>query len=108
MESNLFKTKSIEQLVSDVEHGDRALRRSLSAWDLTLLGIGGIIGTGSSCSPERPPPIKRARRSRCRTWRRDWRARLPRSATEFASMIPIAGSAYTYAYATLGELDRWT
>ena len=49
MDSNLFKTKSIEQLVSDVEHGDRALRRSLTAWDLTLLGIGGIIGTGSSC-----------------------------------------------------------
>ena len=46
MDSNLFKTKSIEQLVGDVEHGGRALKRSLSAWDLTLLGIGAIIGTG--------------------------------------------------------------
>ena len=46
MDSNLFKTKSIEQLVGDVEHGSKALRRSLTAWDLTLLGIGAIIGTG--------------------------------------------------------------
>ena len=46
MDSNLLKTKSIEQLVSDVEQGGRALRRSLTAWDLTLLGIGAIIGTG--------------------------------------------------------------
>ena len=46
MDSNLLKTKSIEQLVGDVEHGSKALRRSLSAWDLTLLGIGAIIGTG--------------------------------------------------------------
>ena len=46
MDSNLLKTKSIEQLVSDVEHGGKALRRSLTAWDLTLLGIGAIIGTG--------------------------------------------------------------
>ena len=46
MDSNLFKTKSIEQLVSDAEHGGKALKRSLTAWDLTLLGIGAIIGTG--------------------------------------------------------------
>ena len=46
MDSNLFKTKSIEQLVGDVEHGGKALRRSLTALDLTLLGIGAIIGTG--------------------------------------------------------------
>ena len=42
MDSNLFKTKSIEQLVGDVEHGAKALKRSLSAFDLTLLGIGGF------------------------------------------------------------------
>ena len=45
MDSNLLKTKSIEQLVSDVEHG-RHLKRSLTAVNLTLLGIGAIIGTG--------------------------------------------------------------
>ena len=46
MDSNLLKTKSIEQLVGDVEHGAKALKRTLSALDLTLLGIGAIIGTG--------------------------------------------------------------
>src|SRR6478736_4196222 len=46
MDSNLLKTKSIEQLVGDVEHGTKALKRTLTAMDLTLLGIGAIIGTG--------------------------------------------------------------
>jgi APA family basic amino acid/polyamine antiporter len=46
MDSNLLKTKSIEQLVGDVEQGGKALHRSLTALDLTLLGIGAIIGTG--------------------------------------------------------------
>ena len=46
MDSNLLKTKSIEQLVGDVENGAKALKRTLTAMDLTLLGIGAIIGTG--------------------------------------------------------------
>ncbi len=46
MDSNLLKTKSIEQLVGDAEHGAKALKRTLTAMDLTLLGIGAIIGTG--------------------------------------------------------------
>ena len=40
MDSNLLKTKSIEQLVGDAEHGAKTLKRTLSGWDLTLLGIG--------------------------------------------------------------------
>ena len=108
MDSNLFKTKSIEQLVSDVEHGDRALRRSLSAWDLTLLGIGGIIGTGifvltgTAAANQAGPAIAMsylAAGLAC--------AFAALCYAEFASMIPIAGSAYTYAYATLGELVAW-
>jgi APA family basic amino acid/polyamine antiporter len=108
MDSNLFKTKSIEQLVSDVEHGDRALRRSLSAWDLTLLGIGGIIGTGifvltgTAAANQAGPAITLsyvAAGLAC--------AFAALCYAEFASMIPIAGSAYTYAYATLGELVAW-
>ena len=45
MDSNLLKTKSIEALVDDVEKGSH-LKRTLTAFDLTLLGIGAIIGTG--------------------------------------------------------------
>ena len=51
MDSNLLRTKSIEQLVGDVEQGSKALKRTLSALDLTLLGIGAIIGTATPSSP---------------------------------------------------------
>ena len=108
MDSNLFKTKSIEQLVGDVEHGGRALRRSLTAWDLTLLGIGAIIGTGifvltgTAAANQAGPAITMsylAAGLAC--------AFAALCYAEFASMIPISGSAYTYAYATLGELVAW-
>jgi basic amino acid/polyamine antiporter, APA family len=108
MDSNLFKTKSLEQLVSDVEHGGRHLRRSLTAWDLTLLGIGAIIGTGifvltgTAAANQAGPAITMsylAAGLAC--------AFAALCYAEFASMIPIAGSAYTYAYATLGELVAW-
>ena len=108
MDSNLFKTKSIEQLVGDVEHGSKALRRSLTAWDLTLLGIGAIIGTGifvltgTAAANQAGPAIMMsyfAAGLAC--------AFAALCYAEFASMIPIAGSAYTYAYATLGEVVAW-
>ena len=108
MDSNLFKTKSIEQLVGDVEHGAKALRRSLTALDLTLLGIGAIIGTGifvltgTAAANQAGPAITMsylAAGLAC--------AFAALCYAEFASMIPIAGSAYTYAYATLGELVAW-
>lgn len=108
MDSNLFKTKSIEQLVGDVEHGSKALKRSLSAWDLTLLGIGAIIGTGifvltgTAAANQAGPAIMTsylAAGLAC--------AFAALCYAEFASMIPIAGSAYTYAYATLGEVVAW-
>ena len=108
MDSNLFKTKSIEQLVGDVEHGGKALKRSLTAWDLTLLGIGAIIGTGifvltgTAAANQAGPAITMsylAAGLAC--------AFAALCYAEFASMIPIAGSAYTYAYATLGELVAW-
>ena len=108
MDSNLFKTKSLEQLVGDVEHGGKALKRSLSAIDLTLLGIGAIIGTGifvltgTAAANQAGPAITMsylAAGLAC--------AFAALCYAEFASMIPIAGSAYTYAYATLGELVAW-
>lgn len=108
MDSNLLRTKSIEQLVGDVEHGSKALKRSLSAWDLTLLGIGAIIGTGifvltgTAAANQAGPSIMvsyLAAGLAC--------GFAALCYAEFASMIPIAGSAYTYAYATLGELVAW-
>src|SRR5919109_2065542 len=108
MDSNLLKTKSIEQLVSDVEQGGKALRRTLTAWDLTLLGIGAIIGTGifvltgTAAANQAGPAIAvsyMAAGLAC--------AFAALCYAEFAAMIPIAGSAYAYAYATLGEIFAW-
>ena len=108
MDSHLLKTKSIEQLVSDVETGGKALRRSLTAWDLTLLGVGAIIGTGifvltgTAAANQAGPAIMLsylAAGLAC--------AFAALCYAEFASMVPIAGSAYTYAYASLGEVVAW-
>ncbi|MBI3048236.1 MAG: amino acid permease [Acidobacteria bacterium] len=108
MDSNLLKTKSIEQLVGDVERGGKALRRTLTALDLTLLGIGAIIGTGifvltgTAAANQAGPAIAvsyMAAGLAC--------AFAALCYAEFAAMIPIAGSAYTYAYATLGEIFAW-
>src|SRR5687767_7696489 len=108
MDSNLLRTKSIEQLVGDAEHGGKALRRTLGPLDLTLLGIGAIIGTGifvltgTAAANQAGPAIivsYMAAGVAC--------AFAALCYAEFAAMIPIAGSAYTYAYATLGEVFAW-
>src|SRR3954470_17596639 len=108
MDSNLLRTKSIEQLVGDVEQGGKALKRTLTALDLTLLGIGAIIGTGifvltgTASANQAGPAIVLSYTiaglacgfaALCYA--------------EFSSMMPISGSAYTYAYATLGEIFAW-
>jgi APA family basic amino acid/polyamine antiporter len=107
MDSNLLKTKSIEQLVGDVESGQH-LKRALTAVDLTMLGIGAIIGTGifvltgTAAANQAGPAITL---SYVLAGLACGFAAL--CYAEFASMIPIAGSAYTYAYATLGEVFAW-
>jgi APA family basic amino acid/polyamine antiporter len=108
MDSNLLRTKSIEQLVGDVEHGGKALKRTLTALDLTLLGIGAIIGTGifvltgTAAANQAGPGIVL---SYVMAGIACGFAAL--CYAEFAAMIPISGSAYTYAYATLGEVFAW-
>jgi APA family basic amino acid/polyamine antiporter len=108
MDSNLLKTKSIERCVSDAEDRGKSLHRSLTAWDLTLLGIGAIIGTGIfvltgiAAANQAGPAIVvsyMVAGLAC--------AFAALCYAEFASMLPIAGSAYTYAYATLGEVFAW-
>jgi APA family basic amino acid/polyamine antiporter len=107
LDSNLLKTKSLEQIVSDVETGQH-LRRTLTAFDLTLLGIGAIIGTGifvltgTAAANQAGPGIAL---SYVLAGLACGFAAL--CYAEFASMIPVSGSAYTYSYATLGELVAW-
>jgi len=102
----LWRRKSIESLTQSDEAHD--LRRALGAWDLVALGIGCTIGaglfslTGIAASENAGPAVVISylvAAIGCGF------AGLCYS--ELASMIPIAGSAYTYAYATLGELVAW-
>jgi APA family basic amino acid/polyamine antiporter len=108
LDSNLLKTKSLEALVDDIEKG-KHLKRTLTAFDLTLLGIGAIIGTGifvltgTAAANQAGPAITM---SYVLAGLACGFAAL--CYAEFASMIPIAGSAYAYAYATLGEIIAWT
>ncbi|MFM7111773.1 MAG: amino acid permease [Planctomycetota bacterium] len=103
----LFATKSLEHVMEEVESGER-LKRALGPWSLVALGIGAIIGTGifvlvgKAARDTTGPALMLSFvvaglacifAALCYA--------------EFASMAPVAGSAYTYAYLTLGELMAW-
>ncbi len=103
----LFAKKSLEMLKAEAE-GDNRLRRVLGPMALTSLGVGAIIGagifvmTGRVAAENAGPAIMvsfAVAGVGC--------ALAAFCYAEFASMAPVAGSAYTYAYATLGELLAW-
>ena len=104
---DLLATKSVDRLREDAEQ-EHGLKRTLTALDLVMLGIGAIIGTGifvltgRAAAANAGPAvalsfivagIASAFAGLCYS--------------EMASMIPISGSAYTYSYATMGELVAW-
>ena len=107
--ANLFARKPLDKLMAEAaDVGEHSLKRSLGPVNLVALGIGAIIGAGlfvrtASAIAERAGPsvvlafvlagIGCAFAGLCYA--------------EFASMIPVAGSAYTYSYATMGELVAW-
>lgn len=107
--ANLLAKKPLEQLMSEAqETGEHSLRRALGPLNLVTLGIGAIIGagifviTGQAAAQFAGPAIVISfvlAGTAC--------AFAGLCYSEFASMIPIAGSAYTYSYATLGELVAW-
>src|ERR1700687_517162 len=96
-----FRTKSLEQISRDYESQTHKLKRSLSAWDLTALGIGAIIGTGifvlvgtaAVGDGDRPGAGPALALSFILSGTACLLAAL--CYAEFASMIPVAGSAYT-------------
>ncbi len=105
---NVMRTKSIEQSMRDTEDPDFQLKKNLTALDLTVFGIGVVIGagiftlTGKVAAQYAGPgvvfsfviaAICCALAALCYA--------------EFASTVPVAGSAYTFSYATLGELVAW-
>ena len=108
MSSTLFRTKKVEQSIRDTEEPEHALKKSLSALDLTVFGVGVIIGTGifvltGTVAKENAGPAVAlafvAAGVVC--------ALAALCYAEFASTVPVAGSAYTFSYASLGELPAW-
>lgn len=108
MASRLFAKKSISDLMNQATDSQSGFKRALSATNLTTLGIGAIIGagifvlTGQAAAQYAGPGIVLSfiiSGLAC--------AFAGLCYAEFASMIPIAGSAYTYSYATLGEFLAW-
>ena len=107
--ANLFATKPLKTLMAEAEEtGEHTLKRTLGPVNLVMLGIGAIIGAGlfvrtAAAIADRAGPsvvlafivagIGCAFAGLCYA--------------EFASMIPVAGSAYTYSYTTMGELMAW-
>lgn len=105
----LFRTKPLEKILAEAhETGEHALKKTLSATALTLLGVGAIIGTGifvltGQAAGRYAGPavvismvvagVVSALAALCYS--------------EFASSVPISGSAYAYGYATLGEFVAW-
>jgi len=107
MASQLFRTKPLSMLLEEMK-GENRLRRILGPVQLTALGVGAIIGTGifiltGVAAHDRTGPALML--SFVMAGLACVFAAL--CYAEFASMVPVAGSAYTYAYATLGELFAW-
>ena len=105
--SQLFRRKSIETLVGEM-HAEKRLHRVLGPVSLTSLGVGAIIGagifamTGRVAAQDAGPAVMLSfvvAGVAC--------ALAALCYSEFAAMVPVAGSAYTYTYATLGELAAW-
>src|SRR5438270_3963604 len=135
MSSQLLARKSIDKLISDSEHPEHRLKKTLGPWSLTALGIGAVVGSGIftivgtaiagqkfDTSSILNAPLLDYLIHHTATFGRPGAG--PAIAVsmalvaivcafsalcyaELASMIPIAGSAYTYTYATMGELIAW-
>src|SRR5262249_54609197 len=106
---NLLAKKPLDTIMAEAhETGEHSLRRALGPLNLVTLGIGAIIGagifviTGQAAAQFAGPAIIISFVMAGITC-----AFAGLCYSEFASMIPIAGSAYTYSYATLGELVAW-
>lgn len=106
--ANRWRTKSVEQSIEDTDEPDTRLRKDLTWWDLMVFGVAVVIGAGiftvtaSTAGDITGPAI--------------WISFVIAAVTcalaalcyaEFASTLPVAGSAYTFSYATFGEFLAW-
>src|SRR5205809_814167 len=135
--SQLFKTKSPDHLMAEAASAERQMKRTLTAFDLTCIGIGAVIGTGifaligtAIAGQTFPTRLETPILNFIQAWLSGANVILGRAGAgpavaislfvaalacgfaalcyaELASMIPVSGSAYTYSYATLGEIIAW-
>ncbi|PZT93387.1 MAG: amino acid permease, partial [Gordonia sp. (in: high G+C Gram-positive bacteria)] len=108
MGNPLTRTKSVEQSMADTEEPGSQLKKSLTWWDLTVFGVSVVIGAGiftitaSTAGNKAGPAISLSfvmAAVAC--------ALAALCYAEFASTVPVAGSAYTFGYATFGEFLAW-
>src|SRR6202040_4227141 len=105
---NLFATKPLNLLVEEArETGEHSLNRTLGVFQLTALGVGAIIGAGIFVMVGLGAQYAGPGLTLSFVLSGLGCAFAGLCYAEFAAMIPLAGSAYTYAYATLGELLAW-
>ncbi|OLF19084.1 amino acid permease [Actinophytocola xanthii] len=106
--NGLWRTKSVEQSIRDTDEPGSRLRRDLSSWDLTVFGVAVVIGAGIFTLTARTagdltgPSVSLAfvlAAIAC--------GLAALCYAEFASTVPVAGSAYTFSYATFGEFMAW-
>src|SRR5665647_562621 len=108
MNQNLFRTKTIEQSIRDTEEPTHQLRKKLSALDLTVFGVGVIIGTGIFVLTGKAAGVQAGPAVALSFIFAGIACGLAALCyAEFASTVPVAGSAYTFSYAALGELTAW-
>ena len=104
----LFRTKPTDQIVAEGGHGEGGeLRRTMTLWQLTLFSVGATLGTGifvilGQAVPKAGPAVVLAFVLAAIT-----ALFSALSYAELAGTIPVSGSSYSYAYATLGELVAW-
>src|SRR6478672_10643594 len=105
---NLFRTKSIEQSIADADEPGRKLKRSLSTWDLMIMGVAVAVGAGifsvgaKAAANFAGPAVTISFAIAAVTC-----ALAIMCYAEFATAIPVAGSAYVFTYATMGEVLAW-
>ena len=134
---HLFRTKNPDLLIAEAAAPDRQMKRTLGAFDLTCIGIGAVIGTGifaligtAIAGQTFPTRLETPVLNFIQAWLSGGEVVLGRAGAgpavaislfvaalacgfaalcyaELASMIPVSGSAYTYSYATLGEIVAW-
>ena len=107
-EDGLLRTKSIEQSIEDTDESESKLRRDLGTWDLIVFGVAVVVGAGiftltaSTAGDKSGPSVSLAfvlAAVAC--------GLAALCYAEFASTVPVAGSAYTFSYATFGEFVAW-